>query len=60
MFVNSALNNKNLSKEIAQYVCENHFDDYIEVNSQELKGIEKKERINRRYWKTRRRQKLYW
>ena len=44
MFVNSALNNKNLSKEIAQYVCENHFDDYIEVNSQELKRYREKKK----------------
>lgn len=48
MFVNSALNNKNLSKEIASYICENHFDEYIETNSLELKKYkEKKEELKK-------------
>ena len=47
-FVNSALNNKNLSKEIASYICENHFDECIETNSLELKKYkEKKEALKK-------------
>ena len=47
-FVNSALNNKNLSKEIASYICENHFDECIETNSLELKKYkEKKEELKK-------------
>ena len=47
-FVKSALNNKNLSKEIASYICENHFDECIETNSLELKKYkEKKEELKK-------------